>query len=178
MPARWPVHYLRTVLQPIRNRPSLYMSIHSQFLFLAASIALLSSSCSSDAEQGTAEEMAPISSPQQVQGAASIDPATGLPAVPSTSTTSSAGLNPPHGEPGHVCEIPVGAPLDGSANPSGSDGGINIAPPTGNATPTFSTMPAGSPVNAAPASGGSGRLNPAHGEPGHVCEIPVGQPLP
>ena len=29
--------------------------------------------------------------------------------------------NPPHGEPGHRCGIPVGAPLDGSAAQSGNN---------------------------------------------------------
>ena len=36
------------------------------------------------------------------------------------------------------------------------------------------TMPAGS---TAPA-GGSGKINPAHGQPGHSCAVPVGSPLP
>ena len=30
-------------------------------------------------------------------------------------TDGAVKLNPAHGEPGHVCEIPVGAPLDGNA---------------------------------------------------------------
>ena len=36
-------------------------------------------------------------------------------AVQQSTTTqmqATAGLNPPHGQPGHRCEIPVGAPLD------------------------------------------------------------------
>lgn len=67
-------------------------------------------------------------------------------------------LNPPHGEPGHICEIPVGDPLPGAS---------------GNASPA----PAVSPVLPS-ASPLQTRLNPPHGQPGHVCEIPVGQPLP
>src|SRR5688572_13260192 len=47
------------------------------------------------------------------------DPLKDQPAVTSTqpvtntnTTKSSAALNPAHGQPGHRCEIPVGAPLD------------------------------------------------------------------
>ena len=78
--------------------------------------------------------------------------------VPAGSKTSNSGdmgaLNPAHGQPGHSCEIPVGAPLNGNA-----------------ATPGVSPIQA----NAAPA-GGNG-LNPAHGQPGHRCDIKVGDPL-
>lgn len=105
-----------------------------------------------------------------------------LPAETKTETTAPSSvnnvrLNPPHGEPGHVCEIPVGQPL--------TQGG-------GSATPTISKQPAAqaapqvqvAPPTAAPAvptnSSGSNstRLNPPHGEPGHVCEVAVGAPLP
>ena len=98
-----------------------------------------------------------------------------------TTTTTDGGanvrLNPPHGEPGHVCEIPVGAPLDGSAGSNSQT--IQIDPNAGG-TQTITAPQAGGPImQAAPAAGGgSGRINPPHGEPGHVCEIPVGDPLP
>lgn len=59
-------------------------------------------------------------------------------------------LNPPHGQPGHLCEIPVGSPLPSSL--------AKTAPSTKN-------------IETAQ------RLNPPHGEPGHRCEIPVGAPL-
>lgn len=100
-------------------------------------------------------------------------PASGGSAAP----TSSAGLNPPHGEPGHVCEIPVGQPLDGSggtADPTQSiqmGNGIDMAPQT-------MTIPSTSPVSPDAQSLPSGTPNPAHGEPGHVCATPVGDPLP
>jgi len=156
------------------------MRSHLHFLALAASCALLFSSCASDATDSTVQEQAPTSQPQQINQAPDMSvPALNVaPTSPSSSTAS--GLNPPHGEPGHVCEIPVGEPLNGSGKAAGATNQtINMAPPTNGATPTFSTMPPGSPVNkAAPSGGGSGRMNPAHGEPGHVCEVPVGQPLP
>lgn len=64
--------------------------------------------------------------------------------------------NPPHGEPGHSCSVPVGAPLatetTGKLNSSSS--GI-------------------SPVRIDQDQ----NLNPPHGAPGHSCSIPVGAPL-
>ena len=77
--------------------------------------------------------------------------------------TASGPLNPAHGEPGHRCEIPVGAPL-------------NSAPAGASTTISPNLAPSTSPV-AAPAMG-SGKLNPPHGEPGHDCAVPVGSPLP
>lgn len=92
-------------------------------------------------------------------------------------------LNPEHGMPGHRCEIPVGAPLtskpeDFANNPNAP--GASMQQPQ---------MPQGGPVietkinpseqsSPAASSGKSQRLNPAHGEPGHDCNIPVGDPLP
>lgn len=71
----------------------------------------------------------------------------------SVNNTGNLAVNPPHGQPGHICEIPVGAPLKG--------------PATGNTngTPTAT-------------SGEGVKLNPAHGLPGHRCDIKVGDPLP
>jgi len=69
-------------------------------------------------------------------------------------THQEVALNPPHGEPGHRCEIPVGQPL-----PNGSD------------------MEASTNGNSTSNKNNEVKLNPPHGEPGHRCEIPVGQPL-
>ena len=71
--------------------------------------------------------------------------------------TSGVALNPPHGEPGHDCAIPVGAPLN--STPQSNSQPIQL-----NATGTD---------NATTAEG----LNPPHGQPGHDCAIPVGAPL-
>lgn len=98
----------------------------------------------------------------------------GQPAAQSTTSSGSPALNPPHGEPGHVCEIPVGSPLDGSAAPAPT-----MAPAPASAIPTQTlTIPANN--SGAPASGSSmsGKPNPPHGEPGHVCELAVGEILP
>lgn len=87
------------------------------------------------------------------------------------------GMNPPHGQPGHRCDIPVGQPLNGTppapapnnaaANSSNS---INIDP---NSLSPGKVMidNNGKQVKTAPG------MNPPHGQPGHRCDIPVGQPL-
>lgn len=81
-------------------------------------------------------------------------------------------LNPEHGMPGHRCEIPVGAPL--TSQPSDFQ--------NNNATTTQPSLPEGGPrIQSQPLTPGATtakRLNPAHGEPGHDCNIAVGDPLP
>lgn len=83
-----------------------------------------------------------------------------------------AGLNPPHGQPGHKCELPVGAPLDGTPAPASTTPAPNTPAPTvgqnAPAKPVTVPVPAGS---AAP------KTNPAHGLPGHRCDLAVGAPL-
>jgi hypothetical protein len=80
-----------------------------------------------------------------------------------TSQQSSAGLNPAHGQPGHRCDIPVGQPLNSKPAPVVNQQ-QTVTPNTTPVTPNL-------PVTTATG------LNPAHGQPGHRCDIPVGQPL-
>jgi hypothetical protein len=85
-------------------------------------------------------------------------------------------LNPPHGEPGHSCDIPVGSPLNAPADkPVREIRNTSMAPTIENAARMGS--PARRQGSAAPATSGTARLNPPHGQPGHRCEIPVGSPL-
>ncbi|MFC6998187.1 hypothetical protein [Rufibacter roseus] len=81
-----------------------------------------------------------------------------------TQPAPSTALNPPHGEPGHRCEIPVGAPLN--SQPSTNS---QLPPAPALAAPVFTPPPA----QGATAAG----TNPPHGQPGHDCSIPVGAPL-
>jgi hypothetical protein len=97
-------------------------------------------------------------------------------------------LNPPHGEPFHRCEIPVGAPLDSepktsitqptSSSPTNTQPQEIIKPilqqPEGRtvAEPNNATTQNTQNVGEKPA------LNPPHGQPWHRCEIKVGDPLP
>lgn len=83
-----------------------------------------------------------------------------------TGSKSGVGLNPAHGEPGHRCEIPVGAPLD--SKPSA---------PAVNTVQQPAVVPAPAPAPVPVNSTAAGALNPAHGQPGHRCDIAVGAPL-
>ena len=97
-------------------------------------------------------------------------------------------LNPQHGQPGHRCDIAVGAPLN-TPVPNSSVQPISIQPtatPTTTPTTTSTVAPTVAPTitptneikKAAPVSNtATANLNPKHGEPGHRCDIAVGAPL-
>ncbi|WP_224998554.1 hypothetical protein [Cesiribacter sp. SM1] len=77
--------------------------------------------------------------------------------APVTTAPANAGpLNPPHGQPGHRCDIEVGAPLNTPAAP-------NLPMPNLAPLPVQGTVAPGT--------------NPPHGQPGHDCGLPVGAPL-
>jgi hypothetical protein len=114
--------------------------------------------------------------------------------VPTTATSNEAAvvntsatppeLNPPHGEPFHRCDIPVGSPLNAAAPAKPSQ---SISAPTVNRTGTAPTLENAVRLNnpqtntaTAPtvANAAKPKLNPPHGQPFHRCEIPVGSPLP
>ena len=96
---------------------------------------------------------APLPTTNVVNNNAATQPAAGANAV---------ALNPAHGQPGHTCDLPEGAPL-------------NSAPVQGTALPAAGSVMPTAPATASPIAGK--RLNPAHGQPGHDCAVPVGQPL-
>lgn len=84
-----------------------------------------------------------------------------------TSATSNLLTNPEHGQPGHDCAIAVGAPL----NSKPTQAATKAAAPTINVSQPSSSA-------AVPLLNEKGqRLNPAHGQPGHKCEVAVGAPL-
>ena len=90
-----------------------------------------------------------------------------------TAAKSTAGLNPAHGQPGHRCDISVGAPLDSKPGTQPSTITSNTIVPSTNTT----TPP---PINITPqtpAQAVAPGMNPAHGQPGHRCDIAVGAPL-
>jgi hypothetical protein len=73
-------------------------------------------------------------------------------------------LNPSHGQPGHRCDISVGAPL-------------NSKPVQPNANPaTVNTGSVNTNVQNAVQKTLPG-MNPPHGQPGHRCDIAIGAPL-
>ncbi|MFN0255085.1 hypothetical protein [Pedobacter ureilyticus] len=85
--------------------------------------------------------------------------------------TSGLLTNPAHGQPGHDCALPVGAPLKQNISTSQA-----TAIPTTTTTVPITAQPASSQPVAQQSSSGQ-KLNPAHGQPGHDCAIAVGAPL-
>lgn len=86
--------------------------------------------------------------------------------------------NPEHGQPGHRCDIPVGSLLNGEPAPAQANTGNNAAasPSASPSVNAAASIPVNSNANAAGAKTAPG-MNPAHGQPGHRCDIPVGSPL-
>lgn len=84
-----------------------------------------------------------------------------------TNTQPQGSLNPAHGQPGHRCDIAVGAPLNSKPTQ---------APASGNKTITTQNIQATPQVVTTPVKTAKG-MNPPHGQPGHRCDIGVGEPL-
>lgn len=164
---------------------------------LLASLTL--AACGGANDKPATQSAAPMPMPSAVQTSApapAVD-STGAPATgadPAAATSATPVLNPAHGQPGHRCEIPVGAPLS-TAPAVGAPKELQATVPTqpqvtvtqgGSGAPIeIKTAPSGPGAmqvtpSAAPAAGGamSGKINPPHGQPGHSCDVPVGQPLP
>lgn len=96
-----------------------------------------------------------------------------------TSTVTAAGMNPPHGEPGHRCDIPVGQPLNSAPAQAPQN-----AAATPNQTQTIQIDPNSVQPGKFTVENGKAQtvktapgMNPPHGQPGHRCDIQVGQPL-
>ncbi|OAB29771.1 hypothetical protein SAMN05444395_107137 [Flavobacterium fryxellicola] len=79
------------------------------------------------------------------------------------------GMNPAHGQPGHRCDIAVGAPLNAPVATTQTTVKQNATAPA----PTVTTTAA--PVETTPTPEG---MNPPHGQTNHRCDIAVGAPLP
>lgn len=100
-----------------------------------------------------------------------------------TATVTAPGMNPPHGQPGHRCDIPVGQPLSSApAQPQQGTQNVTVNAQQGQTIQIdpnalqpgkFQVDNNGKAKTVKTAKG----MNPPHGEPGHRCDIPVGQPL-
>ena len=80
---------------------------------------------------------------------------------------ASGNINPAHGQPGHRCDIAVGAPLD--SKPGSTTAQPNVVTTQQPAQNTVITQQPAKPTLPG--------MNPPHGEPGHRCDITVGAPL-
>lgn len=145
-------------------------------LFLLPALLILQVSCSKpakkdlgnknyDAYNGTVGSTAAPADPN----ALNVTPVAGSGNTPTQQTTTTApGMNPPHGQPNHRCDIPVGAPLNsppGKTANSGHATQVQQVP---------STQQSVTPANTTVTAPG---MNPPHGQPNHRCDIPVGAPL-
>lgn len=88
-----------------------------------------------------------------------------------TPASSTSALNPAHGQPGHRCDIAVGAPLNTPISPSS----LYQEPVIPNTPKTQVQQPA-NPI--ATPNTPRPKINPPHGQPHHDCKIQVGDPLP
>lgn len=97
------------------------------------------------------------------------------------------GMNPAHGQPGHRCDIAVGAPLNsppGNASKpapiaktttiSSSTAQPGVVSSNGATITTTNNTP---PTTVSPVVTAPG-MNPPHGQEGHDCAVAVGAPLP
>ena len=90
---------------------------------------------------------------------------------PNTVMGDAKGINPAHGQPGHRCDIAVGAPLNSAPAQQGQTATQTSQPVQVNAGQQQVVTTTATPVKVAKG------MNPAHGQPGHRCDIPVGSPL-
>lgn len=101
------------------------------------------------------------------------------------------GMNPAHGQPGHRCEIPVGAPLNSAPNQTQQQQKppATVTPAVINSDGTFtqgsnstittsSNTTSGAPSLLNPQAVTPAGMNPPHGQDGHRCDIAVGAALP
>ena len=94
--------------------------------------------------------------------------------VQTQAATTAPGMNPPHGQPNHRCDIAVGAPLN---SPKGAM--PTPPPPPPAPTPTPQGQATITPVDMSSGTTATKPgMNPPHGQAGHLCEIAVGAPLP
>ncbi|RLJ31008.1 hypothetical protein CLU97_0409 [Chryseobacterium sp. 7] len=158
------------------------MDMKNTFIGLIA-VSLLAASCKKDERATYLKEEANAGQPNVALNTTSktalMDQA-GIQSSPNPAPMATApGMNPPHGQPGHRCDIPVGQPLN--SQPAAATPGAQNVNVNGNNTiqidpnavsPGKITLDNnGKQVKTAPG------MNPPHGQPGHRCDIQVGQPL-
>ena len=136
-----------------------------KYLFPAATVLSFIFLVSCDSKPDNKEQLA----------APSVSPSTAAPILPVINDSAAAfkagvALNPQHGQPGHRCDIAVGAPLNTPATSIQPNVSATTAPVT--TATNIDTKKVVPEVNSS-----STALNPKHGEPGHRCDIAVGAPL-
>jgi hypothetical protein len=88
-------------------------------------------------------------------------------------TITPKGINPPHGEKNHRCDIAVGAPINSKVAAAVSQNSGQVSQKI-DVQPAIPSLLATSSADTETPEG----MNPAHGKEGHRCDIAVGAPLP
>lgn len=154
-------------------------------LFLSLLISsLFLTSCKKDEETKITEETQQTAQPmsgeqwlKQRIGQPQVQPAQTQQTQQANPAQTAPGMNPPHGQPGHKCEIPVGAPLNSQPTTNQPQVTPQTAPQIVNQKPAEQPqMKINSNTGSATISGA--KMNPPHGQDGHRCDVAVGAPLP
>ncbi len=98
------------------------------------------------------------------------------PVVQAKSYGTNTAPNPAHGQPGHRCDIAVGAPLNSAPTNATAQPTTTITNSSPTPTQTI-TAPAQTITTPAANTVTAPGMNPPHGQPGHDCSIAVGAPL-
>ncbi|MGL2964736.1 hypothetical protein ACSVH2_13020 [Flavobacterium sp. RSB2_4_14] len=124
-------------------------------------------------QQAVSQNVAPVQNQNAPQNIQTVTP---------NPVVTKPGMNPPHGQAGHRCDIAVGAPLNSPVSKPKPGATITQQPTfTTSTTTNAQTTPASAPAilnpNAATTVTAPG-MNPPHGQAGHDCAVAVGAPLP
>ncbi|PWN65450.1 hypothetical protein [Chryseobacterium viscerum] len=157
------------------------MDMKNTFIGLIT-VSLLAASCKKDEKATYLKEEANAGQPNVALNTTSktalMDQA-GIQSTPAPAPMATApGMNPPHGQPGHRCDIQVGQPLNSAPAATPAPQNINTGgnkviqiDPNAMSPGKVAIDNSGKQVKTAPG------MNPPHGQPGHRCDIAVGQPL-
>ncbi|MES2746909.1 MAG: hypothetical protein V4648_00940 [Bacteroidota bacterium] len=150
--------------------------------------AVTNDSLTAEATAATPEQVQPVANGATNTNSVMTQTTTSAKSYTTTAAPAAKGMNPAHGQPGHRCDISVGAPLNSPAGKTPaptpttqiSSQSTTVTPAmlnqngTLSPTTTTTTTPAASTTPVVTAPG----MNPPHGQEGHVCSVAVGAPLP
>lgn len=144
-------------------------------LLLLAGLALNSCKNEQETKESTPTAVIPfteVGNKMRNEAAAKVATPTNTTATNAPIVATAKGMNPPHGQAEHRCDIPVGAPLNSPAAPAQPNSKVTTTPQM-TVTPTNSET-----VTTTPTTPTSEGMNPPHGQEGHRCDIAVGAALP
>lgn len=144
-------------------------------LLLLAGLALNSCKNEQKTKESTPTAVIPfteVGNKMRNEAAAKVATPTNTTATNAPIVATAKGMNPPHGQAGHRCDIPVGASLNSPAASAQPNSKVTTTPQM-TVTPTTSAIATTTPTTSTPEG-----MNPPHGQEGHRCDIAVGAALP